>query len=429
MMWLYVAAVLGALSLVTVVILGLRQRAMRRELQDMHRRLAELKNDVASSQPECTPALARDNADIAHISSAEPELPAENNEDHAHVVRPPGPIVVVYNPTKNVDFDYIQRLLARVANDAGAADPIWIPTTQEDQGHGQTRQALAMGASVVITAGGDGTVRNCAEVLAKTGTPLGLLPVGTGNLLARNLDLPIHSLRRMAQIAITGKNGAIDVGWIEIPTHRPFVSGNMNSVEETKDVSHDYRWQHRAASGKYAFLVMAGMGFDADMMASADEYSELKSKIGWLAYVRAALPHLLAPKMRARIRTGPDTRGVTVDARTIMLMNCGELVGGMILDRHTTPDDGWLELAVLDTRHGLIGWADVARQVGFNGIGLQPVQLPGFENSGEIDVHRVARAQIEAMTAQRVQVDGDVLGYSRHIRAYIDPAALLVRMG
>ena len=112
-----------------------------------------------------------------------------------------------------------------------------------------------------------------------------------------------------------------------------------------------------------------------------------------------------------------------------MALNCGELVGGFVLDPHAKPDDGWLELAVLDTRRGLIGWGDIVRQVGLNGLGLKPVKLPGIENSGDIDVHRINQARIEADSAQQVQVDGDVLGYSREIITRIDEASLRVRVG
>lgn len=333
---------------------------------------------------------------------------------------PTGPAVVVYNPTKSADFDYLRRTLERAAQDAGLPAPIWMETTVEDPGFGQTRKAVDMGASVVIAAGGDGTVRNVGEVLTGTTTPLAMLPVGTGNLLARNLGLPLSSARRMAIIALTGQITTIDVGWLTIPEH---------AALDSFDVPDGLDGETGAEPGEYAFLVNAGIGFDAAIMASADEESDLKAKIGWLAYVKVALPHLLAPKMRAKITTGKGGQPAYVDARTVMALNCGELVGGFVLDPHAKPDDGWLELAVLDTRRGLIGWGDIVRQVGLNGLGLKPVKVPGIENSGAIDVHRINQAHIEADTAQQVQVDGDVLGYSREIMTRVDEGALRVRVG
>ena len=75
--------------------------------------------------------------------------------------------------------------------DQGWAEPLWLETTAEDTGVGQAREALKAGVDVVIAAGGDGTVRCVAEVLAGTGTPMGLVPLGTGNLLARNVGVDI----------------------------------------------------------------------------------------------------------------------------------------------------------------------------------------------------------------------------------------------
>ena len=74
-----------------------------------------------------------------------------------------------------------------------------------------------MNPSVVIAAGGDGTIRVVAGVLAGTGVPMGILPLGTGNLLARNLELPIDSLWNLVSIAVTGRDRRIDVGWVEAP--------------------------------------------------------------------------------------------------------------------------------------------------------------------------------------------------------------------
>jgi diacylglycerol kinase (ATP) len=67
-----------------------------------------------------------------------------------------------------------------------------LETSAEDPGRAMTRQAVAEQVDLVIGAGGDGTIRYVADGLAHTGIPLRLVPVGTGNLLARNLDLPLE---------------------------------------------------------------------------------------------------------------------------------------------------------------------------------------------------------------------------------------------
>lgn len=347
---------------------------------------------------------------------AEPQKPVE-------VVRGTGPAVVVYNPTKPADFDYLKETLSQVARDASLPDPVWLETTPEDTGAGQTRQALEMDASVVIAAGGDGTVREVAEVLAGTNTPLGLLPVGTGNLLARNLDLPLNSEREMAIIALTGRDRPIDVGWMVVPEQPEISDSELRAaVEDEPDVDLDN--VALAAPGKRAFIVIAGIGFDADIMSGTD--SDLKDRFGWLAYLRAAIPRLLAPKMRARIVPGSANESIDTEARSVMFVNCGVLTGGIVLDPAARPDDGWLELAVLDTRGGLIGWLDVVRRVGLNGLGIRAKDLG--TRAGGLDYHRVREVDVQTDSYQRIQADGDVFGYAKNISARIDHSALKVRV-
>jgi hypothetical protein len=97
--------------------------------------------------------------------------------------------VVVANPTKVEPGT--REAMAALCAELGWAEPLWLETTVEDPGIGQAKEAVAAGADVVLAAGGDGTVRSVAESLAGTGVALGLLPAGTGNLLARTLGTPL----------------------------------------------------------------------------------------------------------------------------------------------------------------------------------------------------------------------------------------------
>ena len=111
-----------------------------------------------------------------------------------------------------------------------------------------------------IAAGGDGTVRAVAEVLAGTAVPLALLPSGTGNLLARNLKLTLNDTADSLRTAFAGKQREIDVARIDI---------------RRRDDSTD----------SHVFLVMAGTGLDAQIMDNTDD--DVKKKVGWLAYAHA----------------------------------------------------------------------------------------------------------------------------------------------
>ena len=131
--------------------------------------------------------------------------------------------------------------------------------------------------------GGDGTVRAVACALIGTETPLGILPAGTGNLLARNLDLPVDALDEAVRAALTGRNRRIDVGQLvigELDAHGEPVDGGEPVTEH--------------------FLVMGGMGLDALIMGGTNEV--LKQRVGWAAYLLAGAKHLVSPEFRTQLR-------------------------------------------------------------------------------------------------------------------------------
>ena len=108
-----------------------------------------------------------------------------------------------------------------------------------------TLAAIAAGAELVVVAGGDGTVREVAHGLARTGVELGIVPVGTANLLAHNLGLP-RTVPAAVQVAVAGRPRPVDLG--------------LARVDD---------------SGDLPFVVLAGMGHDAATVAAADEHAEV----------------------------------------------------------------------------------------------------------------------------------------------------------
>jgi diacylglycerol kinase (ATP) len=183
---------------------------------------------------------------------------------------------VVVNPIHVDDLAQLHAQIAQVCAELGWAPPLWFETTVEDPGGGQARSALTAGADVVLACGGDGTIRHVARVLAGSGTPLGLVPTGTANLLARNLAIGLGDTAEATRIALSGKNRAIDVGQVFID----------DRAEEQ------------------VFMVMAGVGFDAVIMAGAAH--ELKSRLGPLAYFVSGMRALRGP--RASIALAVDGR-------------------------------------------------------------------------------------------------------------------------
>ncbi|MDP9418051.1 MAG: diacylglycerol kinase, partial [Actinomycetota bacterium] len=165
---------------------------------------------------------------------------------------------VVVNPTKLEDEELFRRHVSRLLDRYGWREPMWLPTTREDTGRGMTELAVAKGAELVLACGGDGTVMACVSGIANSGVPMAVLPVGTGNLLVRNLSLPTV-VEDAVDVAVTGETRRIDVG----------------------RVSTD--------AGEWRFAVMAGVGFDAALVGDAPE--TLKARVGWPAYVVSAARH------------------------------------------------------------------------------------------------------------------------------------------
>ncbi|PZS38041.1 MAG: diacylglycerol kinase [Pseudonocardiales bacterium] len=296
----------------------------------------------------------------------------------------PLPAVVV-NPIHADDPAQLHTQITRVCAEQGWKPPLWLQTTVEDPGGGQARTALAAGADVVLACGGDGTARHVAYVLAGSGTPLGLVPMGTANLLARNLSIVLDDPVRATRIALSGENRAVDVGWVFID----------DRAEEQ------------------VFMVMAGVGFDAAIMAGASH--ELKDRLGSLAYFVSGMRALRAP--RASITLAVDGR---IDpprrVRTVVVGNCGKLLAGLVLMPAARVDDGLLDVVSLGPR-GIGGWLAVtARVLGRRRRGHRIVQ------------HWQGRTVIiTAESPQQAQIDGDPMGEVRGLRMRVDPGALLVR--
>ena len=118
---------------------------------------------------------------------------------------------VIVNPTRHEDLRAFRSVVHAAMAGHGWAEPLWLETTPEETGQGLARAALAAQVDLVLASGGDGTVTACADALAGSGVPLGVLPAGTGNLLARNLGLPL-GLHEALAVGLRGTDRRLDVG-------------------------------------------------------------------------------------------------------------------------------------------------------------------------------------------------------------------------
>jgi diacylglycerol kinase (ATP) len=306
-------------------------------------------------------------------------------------------VAIVWNPSKKTTREDLERALPDGAADAEVS---WHETTAEDPGIGATEEALAAGADVVAAVGGDGTVRAVAERLAAEDNQaeLAVVPLGTGNLLARNLGIPLDTADAMAR-AFEGEARGVDLGWIEAE-----VDG---------------------APVRRAFTVMAGFGIDAHMIVETDD--DLKSKVGWLAYVESLGRALSASEVVEIDMTVDDGEPVWTSGHTLMVGNCGTLQGGIALLPDAAPDDGALDLLLLSAE-GLGQWLDTLRSfVWDNGI-RQLLGGQGPARSADTTTHAQARRLSVGLSEPRVlEIDGDDLGETARFTAEIQAGALRVR--
>lgn len=317
---------------------------------------------------------------------------------------PPPFAAIVYNPVK-VDLPALRGAVENAEHEAGWSSSLWLATSVDDPGTGQAREAASRGAAVVVAAGGDGTVRAAAEGLLDTGVPLALLPSGTGNLLARNLELTLNHLDESLHTAFTGVNRPVDLGLAEVV--RPDGSTESRS-----------------------FLVMAGIGLDAKMVANSDE--ELKRRVGWVAYIDAIRKALRdTNRMRVRFRLD-DERWRAMTAHTVLVGNCGSLPGNILLLPEAAVDDGLFDIVSLRPE-GFVGWVQVwVKIVWENGVLRRSTvgrKLMGL--SREIRTLRYlkgARFEVELDHPEEFELDGDDFGLVVRFTTTVQPGAVQVRM-
>ena len=313
---------------------------------------------------------------------------------------------VVYNPVK-VDLAKLRASVAAAEQSAGWAETEWFETSRDDVGQAATKQALDAGASMVLSAGGDGTVRAVAEALRDSGVRMAIVPSGTGNLLARNLELPLGSIDAATTIAFSGVDKPIDLGVASVTT-------DAGAVEE------------------HVFLVMAGLGLDAQMIAHTRD--DLKKQVGWLAYVDGvarALPKAQPFRIRYSV-AGRVDRPAQVSA--ILIANCGLLPGNLQFLPDARLDDGILDIAVLQPK-GVLGWLTIWRRVTWeNGVlrrsavGRRMIQATESSNERVMTTLRGHDIRIALEQPQDFELDGDEFGLVRKVRLHADTGALIVRV-
>ena len=298
-------------------------------------------------------------------------------------------VAVVLNPTKAKSAE-ARLLIEKACAAAGWAPPRFFETTAEDPGFSQVREAAKLGADVVLVGGGDGTVRVVAEYLATTDIAMGLIPLGTGNLLARNIHLDVNDLAGNVQTALFGHQRFIDTARMQV----------VNA--------------QTGQSAEHTFLVIAGIGMDAEIVG--DTSAGLKKAVGWLAYTEAGVRHL--PGRRKKVSIALDDQpeqGRKI--RSVLFANCGLIPGGIDFIPQAMIDDGMLDVVVMSPRSA-IGWLAMYAKI----------VLKHKRNLPVMTYYRSGKVTIRSAEPMATQVDGDPSGEATTVTVQVAPGSLLVRV-
>jgi diacylglycerol kinase (ATP) len=217
------------------------------------------------------------------------------------------PVAVVAHAGKNLGggLPELRMLLAR----EGCTDPIWYEVPKSRKAPKRVRHAIRRGADLIFVWGGDGTVQRCVDAAAGSQVALAIIPAGTANLLAKNLGIPAD-ITKAVRIGLHGCRRSID-------------TGSVNGER---------------------FAVMAGAGFDADMIKQADR--GLKDKLGQAAYLYSGARNLAASRVKAKIKVdGQPFHSGKISC--VLAGNVSKVIGGVEIFPGARPDDGRLALGVV----------------------------------------------------------------------------------
>jgi diacylglycerol kinase (ATP) len=267
--------------------------------------------------------------------------------------------------------------LRRELERQGVPDPLWYEVSKSRKAPDQVRRALADGAELLFVWGGDGTVQRCIDALDGAEVTVAVVPAGTANLFASNLGIP-KDIQEAVHTGLHGARRKIDVG-------------RMNGER---------------------FAVMAGAGFDAEMIREAE--AGLKDRVGRVAYVWTGVNQLGRKPFEAEIKVD-GTSWFQGKASCVLLGNVGELFAGVEAFEGARPDDGVLELGVV-TADSVLDWA---RTIARTAVGAS-------SSSPFVEVTKARSVEVAFDRKVLYEVDGGERKAVKKLEVEVEPAALEV---
>ena len=268
-----------------------------------------------------------------------------------------------------------------------------LETRADSPGDAQVGELLAQGADRLVAVGGDGTVREVAAALSRSGVaadhvPLGVVPTGTANLWARTVGLHGGDLDAAADVALEGDPVDSDLAWV-----------TLTRVDGTT-VTHDV-------------LVVTGAGMDAEAFSATQERH--KHRWGWAAYFAALARRAVGQPLTLTARL--DHRAPTHESvRTVLVGNCRVLPLGLPLMPSASMTDGRLDVLHIAPR-SVLGWVGVLG-------GVVARRRGGWTG---LRTHRASHVLLDLDHESAVHVDGDPVGMAVRLEVGVTPAAVLVR--
>ena len=268
----------------------------------------------------------------------------------------------------------LDELRALVSTE-GVDEVIWYEVPKSRKAPAKVRKALKKGADLLFIWGGDGMVQRCADALVGSDSTIAIIPAGTANLLAHYLGIP-QDIAEAVRIGFDGRRRRLDLGRI---------------------------------NGEH-FAVMAGVGFDANMIRDAD--GGLKNRLGRVAYLWTGLRNLGEPPTKTKIKID-GTTWFEGAATCVLVGNVGTIFGGVEVFDDAHPDDGWLDVGV-STAEGPVQWARALGQVGAGNADRSPF----------IRTTRAKRISVKLNAAVAYELDGGDRPKTDRIKVKVVPAAV-----
>jgi diacylglycerol kinase (ATP) len=267
--------------------------------------------------------------------------------------------------------------LRRVLAAEGVSDPLWYEVTKSRHVPRYARRAAARGAELIFVWGGDGTVQRCIDALAGTDSAVAILPAGTANLLAMNLQIP-GDLTGAVRAGLHGDRCRMDTG---------------------------------SVNGEH-FTVMAGAGLDARMISDADR--AMKNRLGRAAYLYTVIRNIGARRVKA---------SVEVDGRCyfkgrvscVLAGNVGKIFAGVEAFPQARPDDGLLELGLVTAKNP-VQWART-----FGRLALGRARKSPF-----VEVTQGKKFKIRFDTKLPYELDGGVRPPVRQMKIKVRPCSVVI---